>query len=106
MCYDTNSETLVIFPTGTGTEMVATKSANQEETPTVKIARLITWALIVLAVLLWLAIIVCWFMTEPGFEPINVLVHAILSSLTAVFGWLLTLKKKEAMLPYGNQITF
>jgi len=77
--------------------MVATKSANQEETRIVKIARLITWAAIVLAVLLWLATIVGWLVTELGFEPINVLVSAILSSLTAAFGWLRTLKKKSVV---------
>jgi len=63
----------------------------------VKIALLITWAAIVLVALFWLATIVGWLMTELGFEPINVLVYAILTSLTAVFGRLRTLKKKSVV---------
>ena len=58
-----------------------------------RIARIITIVAIVLAVLLWFSTILGWLMAEPGFEPINVLVSAILSSLVAVLGWLRTRSK-------------
>jgi len=53
-----------------------------------KVVRIITVTAIVLAVVLWILTVIGWLMTEPGFEPVNVFVSAILSSLIAVLGWL------------------
>lgn len=47
-------------------------------------AHWITWILIVLAVAFWVITIVGWVMTEPGFEPINVVVSAVVSLLAAM----------------------
>lgn len=52
-----------------------------------KFLRLITFAAIAIAIIAWLATLYGWLVTEPGFEPLNAFVSAILSSLIAVFGW-------------------
>ena len=56
----------------------------------IKFLRLITFAAIAIAVIAWLATLYGWLVTEPGFEPLNVLISAILSSLIALFGWIRT----------------
>lgn len=57
--------------------------------PTVsRILHIITLTSIVVAGLLWMVTVIGWIVTEPGFEPVNALVGAILSSLIALFGWL------------------
>lgn len=44
--------------------------------------------LIVIAVLLWIWTIRAWYVAEPEYEPINVLVSAIISTLIAGLSWL------------------
>jgi hypothetical protein len=53
-----------------------------------RILRIVTFVFIGLAVALWIVTIVGWLKTDPGFEPLNVLVSAAVSSLVAAFGWL------------------
>jgi hypothetical protein len=55
-----------------------------------RIARIIVFIAIVFAMLSWVLTMVSWLIADPGFEPISVLVSAILSSIIALFGWLKT----------------
>jgi len=43
--------------------------------------RCITWILLVVAILLWLLTLIGWLVTEPGFEPLNVFIGAVVTSL-------------------------
>ena len=58
-----------------------------------KILKGITIIFIVLAILLWIVTIAGWFLTEPGFEPLNVFVSAILSTFISAWSWLKLRKK-------------
>ena len=42
---------------------------------------LITFLLFALAIVLWILTLLFWLVTEPGFEPLNVLAGAIVASL-------------------------
>lgn len=57
--------------------------------------KIITILFIILAVLLWIATIVGWFLTEPGFEPLNVFVYAILSTFISIWSWLHSMHKQR-----------
>lgn len=59
-----------------------------------RVMRLFTFIAIILAILLWILTIIGWLITDPGFEPINVFVTAIMSSLIALWGWLRTRSTK------------
>lgn len=43
--------------------------------------RCITWILLIVAILLWLLTLIGWLVTEPGFEPLNVFIGAVVTSL-------------------------
>ena len=53
-----------------------------------RVARIITWVSIVVAALFWIYTIVGWFITEPGFEPLNVLISTVITGLSAIFIWI------------------
>ncbi len=49
-----------------------------------RVARKITWVLIIVAALFWIFTIVAWFITDPGFEPANVVMSAVFTGLTVI----------------------
>jgi hypothetical protein len=53
-----------------------------------RVLRWITWVLIALASVFWVLAIWGWLKGDPGFEPIVVLVSAVLSLLGLASGWL------------------
>lgn len=61
-----------------------------------RLAKLTTFSFVILAGCLWLVTIIAWYKAEPGFEPINVAVGAMFSSLAALLSWLLNLDKKNS----------
>jgi hypothetical protein len=46
-----------------------------------RILYIVTFVLFALAIVFWILTFVGWFITQPGFEPLNVLAGAIVSSL-------------------------
>jgi len=52
--------------------------------------------LISIAVLLWVITVIGWYITEPSFEPLNVLVSAMLSTLLAGLSWLKSRKSSAS----------
>lgn len=71
------------------------------------ILKIITDAAIVLTVLLSVIILILWFITEPGFEPIHVFVSNIISALLAFSVWLYNKnsERKTAQLPISEALS-
>lgn len=60
-----------------------------------KILRIILYVAIIIAIILWGITIIGWFTSSPGYEPLNVLLGAIISSLISVVGWISTRTHQE-----------
>lgn len=50
--------------------------------------RLVTFGLLSLSIVLWVATIIGWFLTDPSYETLNVFVSSILSTALTAFSWL------------------
>jgi diguanylate cyclase (GGDEF)-like protein len=64
----------------------------------VRVLRVVTIIAIVSAVLFWLFTVIGWLTTAPGYEPLNVLAAAILSTLVGIFGWLGSFYSRQSKL--------
>ncbi len=53
-----------------------------------RILRLITFALIVFAFIFWVLTFIAWYLSDPGFDQLNYLAEATLTTLFSLFGWL------------------
>lgn len=53
-----------------------------------RLARLITFAATAAAAVLWCLMLVTWYRTDPGFEPLHVGATALLTTLVALLSWL------------------
>jgi formylglycine-generating enzyme required for sulfatase activity len=74
---------------------VSPPQESEKVPPSLQMARLGTFALTVLAALLWLVILYAGLVAELGFDPVFALVSAIFAALSAIYAWLMRVTPEQ-----------